>query len=288
MIRINGIARSWSILFFSFLCMGWTDAPAPIQALSRSIEFNQTPQRFQLVNGLQEISGLAMASENSVFAHNDEFGIVYEVSLENGEVIAAFALGAITEPGDFEGIASDNGRIYLVTSAGKIYEALIGDHRKRVMFNVFDTGIGSLCEVEGLSRGFEPGSFLVLCKSARIRDVYNTLTIYKWSVLDRRPVTEPWLQIPYAEFLSSDEAEIFRPSALEWDANRKALIVLSAQSRHVAIVSDEGAVLQTDTLSSQFHPQAEGVTITPSGDIVIADEGVRRKPGTISLYKVQR
>lgn len=282
-----GIVRFWSMALCVVMCLGSANAQPPDKTNGVPFQLIDAPQQMRLVNGLREISGLAMASESSVYAHNDEHGIVYELSLETGDVLAAFALGGITELADFEGIAFENGRIYLVTSDGKIYEALIGEHRKRVRFNVFDTGIGSFCEIEGLTRGFEPGSFIVLCKSARIQAVYNKLTIYKWSVNDRLPATEPLLQIPFEEFLSEKEAENFRPSAIEWDEERKAFVVLSAQSRQLAIMDKAGSVLATEFLSSDFHPQAEGVAITPSGDLVIADEGARRSSGTLSLYKAR-
>lgn len=288
MMRGSGFARLASFFFCVAICMETSEAQPSSQLNGAVFQLADAPRQLRLVNGLQEISGLAIASENSVYAHNDEHGIVYEVSLDTGDVLAAFALGGITEFADFEGIETENGRIYLVTSGGKIYEALIGEHRKRVRFNVFDTGIGSDCEIEGLSRGFEAGSFFVLCKSAKIQSVYNKLTIYKWSLNDRRPVTEPWLQIPYEDFLTTDEAEDFRPSAIEWDSKKKIFVILSAQSRQLTIVSESGSVLSTEALLPEFHPQAEGVAITPSGDLVIADEGARRHPGTLSLYKALR
>ena len=286
--RGSGFARFASLIFCAAICLGTSEAQLTNQVNGSSFQLADAPRQLRLVNGLQEISGLAIASENSVYAHNDEHGIVYEVSLDTGDVLAAFALGGITELADFEGIETENGRIYLVTSDGKIYEALIGEHRKRVRFNVFDTGIGSNCEIEGLSRGFEAGSFFALCKSARIQSVYNKLTVYKWSVNDRRPVTEPWLQIPYENFLTADEAEDFRPSAIEWDRKKKVFVILSAQSRQLTIVSEDGSILSTEALLPEFHPQAEGVAITPSGDLVIADEGAGRHPGTLSFYGASR
>ena len=289
MIQVFGAVRIGSILLAAFLCMGPVVAQTlPQEEIISSFDMGDAPQQKTLVNGLREISGLALASDTSVYAHNDEFGIVYEVNIADGEVTSAFALGDPTVSADFEGIAADNGRVYLVTSTGLIYEALVGAHRSRVLFNVFDTGVGAFCEVEGLSRASETGSFLILCKTAQVRELQGKLTVYRWSVHDRRPVAKPWLQVPYKDFLNSEEAEIFRPSAVEWDSKRKALVILSARSHQLAVVSEDGAVLMEKALTAELHPQAEGVAMMPSGDLIIADEGAGRGPGILSIYKMQR
>ena len=59
----------------------------------KPFQMGDASNHFQLARGLTEISGLAVASENSVYAHNDEHGIIYEIALSNGEIVAAFALG---------------------------------------------------------------------------------------------------------------------------------------------------------------------------------------------------
>ncbi len=231
------------------------------------IEFELTdpPRQLSLVNGLREASGLAMASANSVYAHNDEFGIVYEVMLADGAVKSAFAFGDPTVSADFEGVATEGGRVYLVTSAGLIYEALIGAHRSRVLYNVFNTGAGAFCEVEGLANATEEGAFLILCKTAQIQDLQGKLTIYRWSLRDRKPVVDPWLQVSYQDFLSEEEAKVFRPSAVEWDPGRKALVVLSARSRHLMVMSEDGSVAAKKTLPADLHLQARRSRADPIG-----------------------
>ena len=75
-------------------------------------QLGDAQNHFQLARGLTEISGLAVASENSVYAHNDEHGIIYEIDLSSGAILAAFALGEPTVQADFEGIAVFGQRIY--------------------------------------------------------------------------------------------------------------------------------------------------------------------------------
>jgi uncharacterized protein YjiK len=275
--------------FFLGTLLSWSMLSSSAAAQEVAVSFRDGPsQQFALVNGLREVSGLAIASKNSVYAHDDEYGIVYEIDLADGAVKAAFALGDPTVRADFEGIAAENGRVYLATSTGLIYEALTGPHRGRVRYNVYDTGVGAFCEVEGLSRAQNAGDFFVLCKTARIAEFENRLVIFRWNVRDRQPVAEPWMNIPYRDFLKKQNIGMFRPSAVEWDRDRKMLVVLSARSRQLVAMDEGGRLLFEKALSADIHAQAEGMTLMPSGDLVIADEGRGRSPGKLSIYRLRR
>ena len=270
------IALALAVIFAS--STGVAAQQGPLQLGDRS-------GHFQLVRGLTEISGLAVASDNSVYAHNDEHGIIYEVAVSSGEIISAFALGEPTTQADFEGIAALDGRIYLVTSAGLVYEAIIGAHRARVRFNVFDTGVGEYCEVEGITHGPAAAEFLLICKTARRAALEGRLVIYKWSLADRMPEVEPWLNIPLPGLLTVRERENFRPSAIEWRVENSSLLVLSARNQLLLNLRQDGTLLSKTSLPRAVHPQAEGVAIMPSGDLVIADEGTMRLPGALTIYR---
>lgn len=259
---------------------------AAAYAQEQLFQFDGASDHFQLNQGLTEISGLAVASKNSVYAHNDEHGIVYEINIADGKIVAAFALGSPTARADFEGIAAYEGRIYLVTSAGLIYEAIIGAHRARVRYNIFDTGISEFCEVEGISPGPRPAEFLLICKTTYKTTLGGHLVIFKWSLAERGPVNTPWLKIPLTNLLTPEERKKFRPSAIEWLPQNNSLIVLSARNQVALSLNRDGTLLSKKALAPANHPQAEGIAFMPTGDLVIADEGTMRLPGALTIYKV--
>ncbi len=246
------------------------------------------PMQAPLAKGLVEISGLAAASKNSVYAHNDEHGIVYELAVADGKVLSAFALGDPTVKADFEGVATLDDRIYLLTSTGLIYEAPKGANRERVKYNVFDTGVGMFCEAEGLAKASAEGEFLVLCKKAYVSALEGRLIVFRWSVSERRVVTKPWVNILYTDLLPNKLAQQFQPSAIEWDAARQLMIILSARSKHLIAVNKSGRTAYAKALTAKHHAQSEGVTLLTSGELVIADEGARRGPGKLSVYQTPR
>ena len=85
-------------------------------------------KNWKLPRRLAEISGLAMTLDNRLLVHTDEKGVIYEIDYRNGIIVKAFQLTDIAAPvaGDFEGIATVDNQVYLVTSSGRLYECSEG------------------------------------------------------------------------------------------------------------------------------------------------------------------
>ncbi len=232
---------------------------------------------------LTEISGLAVASPDSVYAHDDESGIIHEVSLDNGRILRAFAIGNPVVEDDLEGIAADGERLWIVNSEGVIRAFDAGRDRTHVPYREYDTGVGELCEVEGLSLAPEIGKLLIVCKEMRQGDRRGTLVIYEWDMRSHEPVGQPWRTIDLAEALGQERDE-FAPSGIEWLPASRQILVLSARGRSMLVLDESGRILARHRLNADRHPQAEGVTVIGSNRLVIADEGQRRGPGHIAIY----
>ena len=188
----------------------------PTESDYMAVDFTAPLRNLNLISGLMEVSGLAIGPENTVYAHNDEYGIVYQVRLDEGEVVRAFALGDPTIERDFEGIEVVGERVYLLTSKGRIYEALIGENKTRVKYNAYDTGAGDFCETEGLTLGppADDGSatFLILCKTPKRKTPKEKVSkdrgrIYRWSLHARRPVQTPWLDVAREDHVRTARAK---------------------------------------------------------------------------------
>lgn len=246
-------------------------------------------RRFSLPQGLEEISGLAIASNRSVFAHNDEHAIVYEIELERGRVLRAFALGDPTLEGDFEGIARLGNRVFLITSDGLIYAAQIGRHRQRVAYTVHDSGIGPRCEIEGLSESPNEGELLILCKRAR-RDGLNPaarrLTVYRWSIDSEHAADVPFLSLALSDLLTPDERPDFRPSGIDWDTASGEFHVVSGRNRIMLTFDRKGALIEKRRLSARPHPMTEGIAFLGGRWMALADEGSATRRGRLTVYPV--
>jgi hypothetical protein len=241
--------------------------------------------QFYLPEGLREISGLAVASNNTVYAHDDNYAIVYEVDLNLKRAVKAFALGKPTVKGDFEDIAVRNGYVYLLTSDGRLYEAPVGENRKRVRYNAYDTGVGTHCETEGLVNGAAEGEFLILCKKAHETEFKDRLVIYNWNLHDRTPVATPWLNVSLDGLVEKLDQANFHPSAFAWRHDRGTLIIVSAKGHSAIEIDQQGRLVDRIKIDKVEHPQPEGLTLMPDGRLVLSDEG---SPGLgkITIYNV--
>jgi hypothetical protein len=263
-------------------------APPGRSASSVSAYLSHPPDhQYFLPQGLSEISGLAVASPNSVYAHNDEYAIVYEIDLGTGKALKAFALGKPTVKGDFEDIVVRSGYVYLLASDGHLYEAPIGEHRQRVRYNVYDTGVGTHCETEGLSNGPQDGEFLILCKKPNENEFKDRLVIYLWNLHDRAPVSTPWLNVSLDGLIQPLDQANFHPSAFYWRRERGSFLIVSAKGHSAIEIDEQGRLIDRVKLNKEEHPQPEGLTLMPDGRLVLSDEGPRGR-GKISIYTLAR
>ncbi len=262
-------------------------APAAGTATLSAYFSRPAAHEFYLPQGLSEISGLAVASGNSVYAHDDNYGIVYELDLGSGKVLKAFALGKPTVKEDFEDIAVRGGFVYLLASDGRLFEAPIGEHRKRVRYNIYDTGVGTHCETEGLANGPEDGDFLVLCKKPHQDKLKDRLVIYLWSLNSRTPVANPWLEVSLDGLVEPLDQANFHPSAFLWRRELGRFMIVSAKGHSALEVDERGRLIDRVKLDKQVHPQPEGLALMPDGRLVLSDEGPRGH-GKISIYDPPR
>lgn len=256
-----------------------TSSPAGPATLDRYSLDKKTAVRWKLTGKLQEISGLAMTKDGRLLAHNDEKGTVFEIDSRNGKVVKQFSLSDVGKPvsDDFEGIATVGDRIYLVNSRGRLYEFEEGNDGKTVLYNIFTTGIGRDYEIEGLAYDPLKRQLLLISKNPLRAKVKDHLTIFRWSVDTRQLVAKGHTIISIADFASHLKGKLFQPSGIERHPRSGNYFIIAAQQRAVAEVTPAGQVLSVVTFPADWHRQAEGVTFTAVGTLIVADEGAGKR-----------
>jgi len=263
------------------LLAGCTATPAGNQANAAAQTEADGVRILPLPDELREISGLAVASPTSVFAHDDEHGVVREVSIEDGGILRSIRFG---DTGDFEGIAADGNRIFVITSNGRLSSFTAGADGATVTADTVDTGAGERCEIEGLSLGPRQGQLLILCKDVRGRGNRGQLLVFAWDIATRRLVEQPFVDADLSETLGENRRG-FAPSGIDWDASRRRIVIVSARNRLFLELDESGRVVTQRVLEALRHPQAEGVAAMPNGALVISDEaGDSGGPGRLTVY----
>lgn len=238
-----------------------------------------------LPSRLRETSGLALTEDGRLLTHDDERAVVYEVDAQEGTLRKGFGLGDPVERGDFEGIATARGLVYLVTSDGKIYETPEGENDERTRFEAYDTGLGRRCEVEGLAFDPDRDALLLACKNPREEALEGSVAIFGWSFVSRALVPHP-IRVDMRALAEPIGAPRFQPSGIaRIEATGTYLLVAGPQAA-VAEVSPTGDVLAVRRLDPTRHPQAEGIAVTTDGRLAIVDEGGDGR-GRITIYSTR-
>ena len=245
----------------------------------------ETATHWKLPRRLAEISGLAMTVDNRLLAHNDEKGVVYEIDYRNGSIVKAFQLADMATPvaDDFEGIATVDDQVYLVTSAGRLYECSEGADGESVLFNSYATGVGRDCEIEGLAYDESQRELILMCKNPRRADLEEQLAIYHWSIDEKQLIEAARTVIPVIEFSRHIGGKKFQPSGIERHPVSGNYFVVAARQGAIAELTPGGQVVAAKQFSAQWHRQAEGITFAADGVLIVADEGAGGK-ARLTLY----
>lgn len=265
---------------------GCTDAPESSESrgLGSFPLDSESLQQWKLPKALKEISGLALTSDDRLFAVGDEAAIVYELDYREGKIIKAFTLGEPAVRGDFEGIAHLESRFYLVTSDGLLYAADEGNKGDNVQFELYNTGLGKRCEIEGLAQDRRANTLLLVCKTSRARIPGAGLSIFAWSPAIKDFLAEPEIAIPERDIAKSLNKKRVNPSGIAVDPESANLYVIAARQRAIIEMKPNGELVDAIILPlKRRHRQAEGIEISSDGKLLIADEG-GDKEARLSVY----
>jgi uncharacterized protein YjiK len=252
---------------------------------------------------LREISGLTTAPDGRLFAHDDEKAIIFQLDSRSGKVIKKFQIGK-KKPirGDFEGICYTSTDLFLVNSAGSIFQFPEGEDGDEVEYTKHNTWLNNEYDVEGLCFDPKANALLLVCKGYAGPDYQQMRAIYSFDLDSMRLQKSPryLISIPeviqktpntfnrkLAEFFLLLDPKNFAPSGIELHPLNGNIFILSARSRMLIEMDATGRILGVVELKASQHPQPEGITFLPDFTMIISDEGVESR-ATITLYSLEK
>ena len=264
----------------------WSAAPVAIRdrAVLDEFDFRKgAAAQARLPHSLREISDLSVSADGRVFAIGDERAVVYELDSRRGTVVKSFSLGAPAVRGDFEGLTIVDGRFFLITSAGRLYETREGENRAAMTYTAYDTGLGARCEIEGLV--YEPAdrSLIIACKRPYDPALRGFVTLFRWSIDRRGLATVPRISIPLADVIRGTEAQDFSASAVGREPSTGHYVAVAGPQRVIAEFTPAGTVVATRRLHRRIHQQPEGIAFLGDSAVLISDEGGAGR-ATLTLY----
>ena len=232
---------------------------------------------------LREISGLTLTSRGTVFTHDDNTGRVSEIDPKTGILKKSFSLLG-NQKEDFEAITIAGNDIYLMASDGKLFRFREGADGQQVNFQMFDTGLGKLCEFESLAYESDSTRLIMVCKRVLDKQAPKDLVIYRMPLPLNR-ATFSIVQVPIKQVIGSNKWKGFRPSDITIDPFTRNYVIIASHEKGLLILTPDGDVVRSEPLPGD-HRQPEGVAITSDSLLVISDEA-NVNPAAITLYKWQ-
>ncbi len=232
----------------------------------------------KLPDALTEVSGLAVGPGGTLLTHGDEWGRVTVLDGATLNFIRVVDLRGLPRD-DFEGIAAAGDSVALMTATGRLYLFRLGA-TSPVPFAWVETGLGRVCELEGLAWHRATATLFLPCKEER-RKGQGGITVFRYRLGPTRGVVAP-IVISAAELSRATTFAQVRPTSVEVDATTGNLVVLSSRPRMLIEADTTGRVVAVRRLATQHHPQPEGVTLTADA-LWVADEGAGRK-GSLARY----
>lgn len=241
-------------------------------APTEDAQFQDDFKQWKLPGRLREISGLALSSDERLFAVTDEKAIVYELDYSEGRIIKSFAYGNPTVRGDFEGIAILGNTIWLMTSDGQLFAAEEGPDERSVRYQKFDTGHGDYCELEGLAQDPAAGTLILVCKETNKKK--NDLMMFEWSATTEGIEHIRSTVIPESLIEDEIDEKKISPSGITIDPRSGERVIVAARQDALVRLGADGSLSEAIILKKKGrHKQAEGIELTRDGRMLIADEG---------------
>lgn len=240
---------------------------------------------------LQEISGIVMVGSSSVACVQDEDGIIFIIDTQEGVVKSKFNFGSA---GDYEGITTAGGAIYVLRSDGELYQVSY-DGSSGFLSKIFSVGIPPY-DNEGLCYDRNSNRLLIVSKNNPGKDseIKGKHPVLGFDLNQEILLEEPVINFNISEirkFAAEKDVKSseggdkidFRPSAIGIHPLTNKLYVMSAIERILFVFDKNGTIEYITKLSPELFNMPEGITFLPNGDMLISNEG-RINPPTILRF----
>jgi hypothetical protein len=251
--------RAFLTFLFLSLFAGYS-AAEPSSELEQVVDQDD---QWWLPDYLNEASGIAVMEDQSILLHDDEFALIYHISLVDRSIEIFGWLGSPEFERDFEGIALDGETLYLVTSEGMIYQTTVNLKARSQTFDftVFDTGLESICELEGLH--FLSGKLLLPCKVPIEESYKNKLVVFEFDVKTHE--IREHLVLPSESFGTLEGPH---PTAIDVIGNLYYIV----STNYLLEIDIETSSVNVSSLPKFRHFQPEGIGLLKDGSLIIVDD----------------
>jgi len=241
------------------------------------------PVILNLRSDLDEISGIQFyPKDTSIFAINDEFGVLYKIIVRKNSVIKTWKFSS---EGDYEDVVLLDSTFYTLQSNGDI-KAFRFSKAGPFYIETFRISLTGNNDFESLYYDKDIKKLVLICKDCA-EDTKKTVSAFAFDPLDNTFSKDALYEIDAEEVadISGDADAKFKPSAAAIHPFTGELYIISSVAGLLAIAETDGTIKSTYKLNPRFFKQPEGISFTNKGDLLISNEAADIGTGNILIFK---
>lgn len=279
----------------AWLGLGGCTAPGgDKEDLALPYNLSQPERVIKLSGSLEEISGITALDDNTLLAVQDERGVLYRLDLAGEKITERHRF---RPSGDYEDVAWGGGdTVFVLESSGNLHQVFLGAGGDTAACSSWFSGLEAGYDTEGLAYDAERRRLLLAAKKSplpkklavRGRDVFGyDLERQKLELLFPISAQEIERYLERCPDRSRSRAvrsrldalkqPLFEPSGLAIHPVSGQYYLVSGTSNLLMVVDVTGLILCMEALPEDLFEQPEGIAFLPSGDLILASEGVKRK-----------
>jgi hypothetical protein len=236
---------------------------------------------------LKEISGIQYKDETNIVCVEDNKGIIYFYNPRKEKITDEIIFNG---KGDYEDLVTLNEDYYILRSDGFIYKKTAG--KNSIEYKI---ELGATNNPEGMCLDKRNNRILIACKDKGGNDLtFYQKAVYSFSLQNYTLSQNPVLVIDIKNLNLGEEQkhlqkdlENFSPSGIAINPISGHIYIISARGNILLVLEEKGEIIFVKKLPPKVFSQPEGICFSPSGDLIISNEG-KDGPGTILRFKPNR
>jgi len=243
------------------------------------------PYVINLPAEVEEISGLTYyGKDKSVFAINDENGILYKITPGSQTKMQRWKFA---KQGDFEDLVLHNQVFYILQSNGTMYVVRFTGINN-IETQVVSFPFGEKNEFEAMYYDSARKKMIMVCKDCE-DEKKKALATFAFDVqtlsFSESPLTIPTKIL--AEKLGVKKFK-FKAAAAAVHPIDGQLYILSSIYKLLIVVGDDGNIKQFYQLSPALFKQAEGLTFSNDGTMIISNEAADVGTANLLIFNYRK
>jgi hypothetical protein len=243
------------------------------------------PYVYKLPIELDEISGVAFyPKDTSILAINDERGWLYKIYPDK---LGAIQKWKFADGGDFEDLLLLDSVFYVLKSTGNIlgFKFISTDS---LFLNEYTFPLGSGNEFEIIY--FDPFSkkIIMICKDCESdkKKVLSTFTFDPYT--SKFSDSSFTIDVKRIATMIGEKSIKFKPSAAAINPVTNELYIISAINKLLVVADPDGKAKNVFKLSRTDFKQPEGLTFTPTGDMIVSNEAAEIGVANIMIFRYNK